>query len=220
VRYPRRAAVAIDVDTILKLPTQKKMLILAGIIGILAFLYFYLLYFPQYKKYTELQSEVQKLSSDLEEQKKVAATLPKFKKEAQELEQMFTTALKELPDKKEIPSLLMNISQMAQESGLQITLFQPQKENVMNFYEEIPVKIKLSGGYHEFALFFDKVANLSRIVNIKDLAISEANIYGDKVNLNSSCTAITFRFIEKSQAAPKAKKAKKVKKPIAEEKIT
>ena len=90
----------------------------------------------------------------------------------------------------------------------------------MDFYEEIPVKIKLSGGYHELALFFDKVANLSRIVNIKDLAISEANIYGDKVNLNSSCTAITFRFIEKSQEAPKAKKAKKVKKPVAEEKIT
>ena len=211
---------AIDVDTILKLPTQKKILILAGIIGILAFLYFYLLYFPQYKKYTELQSEVQKLSSDFEEQKKIASTLPKFKREAQELEQLFNAALKELPDKKEIPSLLMNISQMAQESGLQITLFQPQKENVMDFYEEIPVKIKLSGGYHEFALFFDKVANLSRIVNIKDLAISEANIYGDKVNLNSSCTAITFRFIEKSQEAPKAKKAKKVKKPVAEEKIT
>jgi len=212
--------VAIDVDTILKLPTQKKILILAGIIGILAFLYFYLLYFPQYKKYTELQSEVQKLSSDFEEQKKIASTLPKFKREAQELEQLFNAALKELPDKKEIPSLLMNISQMAQESGLQITLFQPQKENVMDFYEEIPVKIKLSGGYHELALFFDKVANLSRIVNIKDLAISEANIYGDKVNLNSSCTAITFRFIEKSQEAPKAKKAKKVKKPVAEEKIT
>ena len=211
---------AIDVDTILKLPTQKKILILAGIIGILAFLYFYLLYFPQYKKYTELQSEVQKLSSDFEEQKKIASTLPKFKREAQELEQLFNAALKELPDKKEIPSLLMNISQMAQESGLQITLFQPQKENVMDFYEEIPVKIKLSGGYHELALFFDKVANLSRIVNIKDLAISEANIYGDKVNLNSSCTAITFRFIEKSQEAPKAKKAKKVKKPVAEEKIT
>ena len=210
---------AIDVDTFLKLPTQKKILILAGIIGILAFLYFYLLYFPQYTKYTELQSQVQKLTSDFEEQKKIAATLPKFKREAQELEQLFNAALKELPDKKEIPSLLMNISQMAQESGLQITLFQPQKENAMDFYEEIPVKIKLSGGYHELALFFDKVANLSRIVNIKDLTISDANIDRDKVNLNSSCTAITFRFIEKSQEAPKAKKAK-VKKPVAEEKIT
>jgi len=212
--------VAVDVDTILKLPKQKKILILAGIIGILVFLYFYLFYFPQYNKYTELQSQVQKLTSDFEEQKKIAVTLPKFKREAQELEQLFNAALKELPDKKEIPSLLMNISQMAQESGLQITLFQPQKENAMEFYEEIPVKIKLSGGYHELALFFDKVANLSRIVNIKDLTISDANIDRDKVNLNSSCTAVTFRFIEKSQEAPKAKKAKKVKKPVAEEKIT
>lgn len=211
---------AIDLDTILKLPKPKKILILAGIIGIFAFLYFYLFYFPQYTKYAGLQAKVQKLTSDLEEEKKVATTLPKFKKEAQELEQLFNTALKELPDKKEIPSLLMNISQMAQESGLQITLFQPQKENVMDFYEEIPVKIKLSGGYHELAMFFDKVANLSRIVNIKDLAISEANVDGDKVNLNSSCTATTFRFMEKSQEAPKAKKAKKVKKPVAEEKVT
>jgi len=201
--------VAVDFDTILKLPIQKKILFLAGIIVVLLVLLVYLFTIPQYNKYKDLQDKVEKLKSELEEQKKITSVLPKFRKESQELEQKFTAALKELPEKKEIPLLLMNISQLAQESGLQITLFQPQKEVLMDFYEEIPVKIKLYGGYHELAAFFDKVANLSRIVNIKDLTIGDVTLESDRVKLTSSCTAITFRFVEKGSDAAKVKKAKK-----------
>ena len=200
---------AVDFDTILKLPIQKKILFLAGIIVVLLVLLVYLFTIPQYNKYKDLQDKVEKLKSELEEQKKITSVLPKFRKESQELEQKFTAALKELPEKKEIPLLLMNISQLAQESGLQITLFQPQKEVLMDFYEEIPVKIKLYGGYHELAAFFDKVANLSRIVNIKDLTIGDVTLESDRVKLTSSCTAITFRFVEKGSDAAKVKKAKK-----------
>ena len=200
---------AVDFDTILKLPIQKKILFLAGIIIVLLVLLVYLFTIPQYNKYKDLQDKVEKLKSELEEQKKITSVLPKFRKESQELEQKFTAALKELPEKKEIPLLLMNISQLAQESGLQITLFQPQKEVLMDFYEEIPVKIKLYGGYHELAAFFDKVANLSRIVNIKDLTIGDVTLESDRVKLTSSCTAITFRFVEKGSDAAKVKKAKK-----------
>lgn len=200
---------AVDFDTILKLPIQKKILFLAGIIIVLLVLLVYLFTIPQYNKYKDLQDKVEKLKSELEEQKKITSVLPKFRKESRELEQKFTAALKELPEKKEIPLLLMNISQLAQESGLQITLFQPQKEVLMDFYEEIPVKIKLYGGYHELAAFFDKVANLSRIVNIKDLTIGDVTLESDRVKLTSSCTAITFRFVEKGSDAAKVKKAKK-----------
>lgn len=200
---------AIDLDTVLKLPNQKKILLLVGIIVATIVLLVYLLTLPQYNKYTDLKVQLEKLKSELNEQKKIISVLPKLRKESQELQQKFTAALKELPEKKEIPSLLMNISQLAQESGLQITLFQPQKEVAMDFYEEIPVKIKLYGGYHELAAFFDKVANLSRIVNIKYLTIGDVILEGDKVNLNSSCTAITFRFVEKGTEAAKVKKPKK-----------
>jgi type IV pilus assembly protein PilO len=205
---------AIDVDTIMRLPTRKKILILTGVIAVLIALFIYLLYVPQYKKYTGLNGKLDKLRAELEVQKKVVTALPKFRREAKELEEKFNTALKELPDKKEIPSLLTNISQLAQESGLQITLFQPQKEIAMDFYEEIPVKIKLYGGYHDLATFFDRVANLSRIVNIKDLTIGEATLEGEMVKLNSACTAITFRFIEKvaEPAKGKGKKGKKEQK--------
>lgn len=202
---------AIDFDTILRLSKPKKILILAGIIAVFLALFVYLFYLPQYKKFTTLNAQLEKLKSELEAQKKVVADLPKFEKEARELEQKFILALKELPDKKEIPSLLTNISQLAQESGLQITLFQPQKEVTMDFYEEIPVKIRLYGGYHELASFFDKVANLSRIVNIKYLSMGETTFEGDRVKLGASCTAITFRFIEKAPEAAPGKKGKRKK---------
>jgi type IV pilus assembly protein PilO len=201
--------VAIDIDTILKMPTQKKVLLLVGSIVVVVGLLVYLVTLPEYNKYTNLKNQVDKLKSDLGEQKKIISVLPKFRKESRELEQKFTAALKELPEKKEIPLLLMNISQLAQESGLQITLFQPQKEALMDFYEEIPVKVNLCGGYHNLAAFFDKVANLSRIVNIKYLTIGDVTLEGDKVNLNASCMAVTFRFVEKGTGAEQVKKPKK-----------
>lgn len=203
---------AIDLDTILKLSKPKKALFLAGVILVLIALFIYLLYLPQYKKLTSLNAKLDNLRAEFETQKKVAAGLPKYKKEAKELEEVFTLALKELPDKKEIPLLLKNISQLAQESGQQIILFQPQKEVLMDFYEEIPVKIKLCGGYHDIASFFDKVGSLSRIVNIKDLTMAEATLEGDKVRLCATCTAVTFRFVEKAPEADQGKKAKKAPK--------
>ena len=66
-------------------------------------------------------------------------------------------ALKQLPNKKEIDKLLQDISYHAIESGLVVLLFKPQKEIKKNFYAEIPVDIKLSGTYHDQAIFFDKI---------------------------------------------------------------
>lgn len=210
---------AIDLETIQNLPLQKKILLLIGVIIILIALLTYLVTIPTHEKYKGLKNQEEKLKVELTELKKVTSVLPKFRKEYQELEQKFTAALKELPEKREIPSLLMNISQLAQESGLQITLFQPQKENIIDFYEEIPVKLKLYGGFHDLAIFFDKLANLSRIVNIKDISIGEATIDKDKVKLHTSCTAITFRFVEEKVEATKGKKPKRKKVVKEEEKI-
>ena len=203
---------AIDLDTVLTLPRQRKLLILVGTLALIVAIFVYLLYLPQYRKYTSLEEQIGKFRADLEAQKKISANLPKFKREAAVLEQQFELALKELPDTKEIPSLLTNISQLGRESGLQITLFQPQKEVPMDFYEEIPVKIKLYGSYRDMASFFEKVANLSRIVNIRDLSMSDATMEGEKVNLKVACTAVTFRFIEKGPETAQAKKEKKEKK--------
>jgi type IV pilus assembly protein PilO len=110
--------------------------------------------------------------------------------------------MKSLPESEEISSLLTGISESGQESGLEFLLFRPGKEVNKNFYAEIPVSIRVSGGYHNFVQFADRVARLSRVVNIRDINMSR-NKSGQ---LTTSCQAVTYKFIE--AAPPKAKKKK------------
>ena len=125
--------------------------------------------------------------------KQNAADLEKFQKKMMEAELEFKTAMKALPEREEIPSLLTSISRSGQDVGLEFLLFEPKSEVRKEFYAEIPVAMNVKGGYHDLALFFDKVARLSRIVNIRNISMSRA---GETLNLNTSCTAVTYKFVE------------------------
>ena len=141
--------------------------------------------------------------------KKNAANLKKFEKKMEEAEVQFKTAMKALPEKEEIPSLLTSISRSGQDVGLEFLEFTPKAEVRKEFYAEIPVSIKVNGGYHDLAIFFDKVARLSRIVNIKNINIGPGK---DTQSLNTSCTAVTYKFVEPAPKKPSKKKKKKKKK--------
>jgi type IV pilus assembly protein PilO len=101
---------------------------------------------------------------------------------------------------------LSSISQSGRDAGLDFLLFQPQAEKNKDFYAEIPVSIKITGNYHNVALFFDKVARLSRIVNIDDIKMTSTK---GNANLITSCKAVTYRFVEKKVEPASSKKKKK-----------
>lgn len=95
--------------------------------------------------------------------------------------------------------MLTGISQCGQDAGLEFLTFQPQNEMVKDFYAEIPVSIKVTGGYHNVAVFFDNVSRLYRIVNMKDIEMKAEQ----KANtLTTTCTAVTYRFVESEQKPP------------------
>ncbi len=166
----------------------------------------YFSYLPKYKEITKLTKEQLKLDKDLSRSKQKAAKIHGYRRKMALAERKFRQALQALPEKKEIPSLLTHISRSGQASGLQFLLFQPQAEVQKEFYAEIPVAIQVDGNYHNVAMFFDKVAALSRIVNIRDIKMT-AQRY--PLPLRTSCTAVTYRFVE---APPPKKGAKKKKK--------
>jgi len=199
-----------DVDTILKLPKSQRIGILVGVVVILIVLYWFFVYKGYSHELDAKNTILTKKQHELDEQRVVLADLPRFKKETEEMKEKRQEALKQLPDKKDIDKLLQDISFHAVESGLEILLFKPQSEIRKNFYAEIPVDIKLSGTYHDLAIFFDKIANLSRIVNISNLVIDRAKVKGINEGnvLQASCKATTYKFIEekKSEEGKKGKK--------------
>ena len=187
-------------ESLKKLPLKQKAYILVGVLGLIAGLYWYLLYSPKSAELKELNAKFDKLQIELNESKTIAADLPRFKAEVARLNDELSKALLELPDKKEIPSLLTDISKRGVESGLEFMRFKPLNEVPAGFYAKVPVEISVKGTYHEVATFFDKVSKLSRIVNITDINMSGAKEEGGRVVLSTSCLATTYRFVETEAA--------------------
>lgn len=119
---------AVSMDSIAKLPTAKKALILVAVVVVILGVYGYLVYLPQQAKLTGLRLELGKLNRELQEGKAIAQELAKFKQDAADLEKKLTLALAQLPNKKEIPTLLRNISSLGKGSGLEFLLFKPKPE--------------------------------------------------------------------------------------------
>lgn len=193
-------------DKIEKLSQLHRILISSGIFLLVIGLFVWLLYMPKYKTIGQLKTDLKNLQDQLRKAKADARDLKKFQEKMKEAEAAFRLAKKSLPEKEEIPSLLSSISQSGKDSGLEFTLFQPKGERKRDFYAEIPVNIKVSGKYHNVALFFDKVARLPRVVNIQNIKMKPRN---KSSLLETSCTAVTYKFIEQ---APKKKKKKKGRK--------
>ena len=113
-----------------------------------------------------------------------------------------------LPEAKEIPHLLKNISNMGQQQGLEFLLFKPEKENPKEFVAEIPITLHLKGSYHQIGIFFDYIRRLPRIVNIKQL---ELGGFDEKTaKITARCQLVTFRVLPlpppSSTPTPKAVK--------------
>ncbi len=120
-------------DKIEKLSQLHRVLISGGIFLLVIGLFVWLLYVPKYKTIGELETSLEKLENQLRKAKADARDLKKFQEKMKEAEARFRLAKKSLPEKGEIPSLLSSISQSGKDSGLEFTLFQPQRRAEKRF---------------------------------------------------------------------------------------
>ena len=147
---------------------------------------------PQLKR---AQGDEQTLRVTFENKQRKAANYDAYKAQLAQMEQSFGTMLRQLPGKTEIPSLIVDISQTGLAAGLQEKLFQPQAEIPRDFYAEKPIKIRLSGGYHEIANFVSGIASLPRIVTLHNINITpdDKEMYD---RLSIEVTAQTYRYLD------------------------
>ena len=144
------------------------------------------------------QQEEQELKIAFENKQRKAANYDAYRAQLSQIEQSFGTMLRQLPGKTEIPSLIVDISQTGLAAGLQEKLFRPEAEIPRDFYAEKPIRIRLSGGYHEIANFVSGIAALPRIVTLHNIDITrESNDDFDRLSLE--VTAQTYRYLEDAQ---------------------
>jgi len=154
------------------------------------------------------QAEEQQLKQEFRDKHAKAVNLEVYKQQLKDIERSFGALLRQLPGKTEVPSLLVDISQTGLAAGLQEKLFQPVAEEKKDFYAELPIKIRLSGSYHQFGEFVSGIAALPRIVTLHNIDIKQDNKDAyDQLSLE--LTAKTYRYLDEEEiAASEAEKKK------------
>ncbi|MBL8201134.1 MAG: type 4a pilus biogenesis protein PilO [Chromatiales bacterium] len=158
----------------------------------------------QMPRLEKAQAEERELRSTFESKQKKAANFSAYKAQLAEIERSFGTMLRQLPGKTEIPNLLVDISQTGLGAGLQEELFQPMDEVRKDFYAEKPIKIRLSGSYHEFGRFVSEIAALPRIVTLHDIEITPKSKDATFDELLLNVTAKTYRYLDEEELSAAA----------------
>jgi len=193
-------------DKISKLKMAHRVLIFAGTLVILMGLFIWLIYSPKTTEIDKIESELETLESEIRLAERTAKKKEKLDMELARMQEQLRYALSYLPTTSEIPNLLKSITELGNDSHLEFLLFSPEKEIPKEFYVEIPVSVEVRGGYHDVAIFFDKIGKLDRIVNVAKVTMIP--IKANSTNLKTTCKAVTYRFKEeeKAKGVPKKKK--------------
>lgn len=130
----------------------------------------------------------------------------KFMREVERLRLRLREAEEQLPKQAEVEKLLRDIAYEAQQSGLQMDRFELQAEETEGDFARVPVKMTVRGGYHEIAVFLDRLSKMSRIVNVNDLVMEKPRLENKKIVLSSQYLATTYRFLEKPKKKKKSKR--------------
>lgn len=166
---------------------------------------YFLLWQGQAEQIEKGRNDVAKQKDVFLEKKRLAVNLEAYKQQRAEIEQSFGALLKQLPNKSEMDALLIDINQAGLGRGLAFELFKPaERENLTEFYAELPVNIKVTGGYHDLGAFASDVAKMPRIVLLTDLKIDPPK---DGV-LAMEAVAKTYRYLDEEEVAKQRKTVK------------
>ena len=199
-------------DRIVKAPLGVKLGGLVAAIVVLSALNFFLVVTPVEDRIEQQASQQRQLDLQLAEKNEIAQNLNERRREMDVLEQRLAEALSELPEQKDVDELLAQLNDIGKKSGLVISRVEPGAEAKGEFFSRIPVKMNVSGNFHEVATFLQEVAHMRRIVNVTNIELQSPTLKNEKVVLQSSFLATTFRFVDQSKSAkPSTKKPGKSK---------
>jgi type IV pilus assembly protein PilO len=178
-----------------------------GVIGlffvVVAVLLLFLLVWKAKKdELASLENKELQLRNEFHTKHGKAVNLELYQQQLEDIRKAFGTQVRQLPGKTEMDNLLVDISQSGTQTGLQQTLFDPQPEQNRDFYAEVPIKIRLTGSYHQMGEFASAIADLDRIVTLHDVNIrgasNKSNAY-DQLVMN--VTAKTYRYLDEDEIA-------------------
>jgi type IV pilus assembly protein PilO len=184
------------------IPSLYRWLAIPGFVALIVVFYWYFLYQPYLEEIEALQEKINAKRQTVEKHQQIAAKLDAFKVQVSDLEARLHALLRELPESREIPGMIRQISDVGVRTGLQISLIKPQPEQRKEFYAEIPIQVRVKGQYHAVGRFFDDLVHLERIISVDGIQV-------EATSQETQCLATTFRFLDEAEANEVAASAKK-----------
>ena len=181
---------------IITLPVKHKYGIVAVALIIPLVAYYFLLFTPKSKEIKNLKKNRTKLEAEVRQIEATVAELDKHKEEFEVTQARFKRASLLLPQQKEIPSLLTNISSEGTNAGLDFISFTPKGEARKEFYADIPINIQVKGPYHNVGTFLYQVSKLPRVVSVSSLSMGGPTMVEGEMLLNTNINLVTYRFLE------------------------
>jgi type IV pilus assembly protein PilO len=192
-------AFGIDASQISNLSPAKKLLIMLVVAALIPGIYWYSFHRPKAKVVQNLRSNLSNKQAKLNEMKAIARNKPKFQEEVEKLNLRLGRVVQELPNSREIPNLLETISNLGAVSGLEVVFIKPRPDVDQGFYAEVPIQVKVKGGYHEMGMFMEALSKLPRIINVSDITMGnpKEDARSGAIYLDISALATTYRYLEK-----------------------
>lgn len=200
------------IDNFLDLPWYYRLVAGIALPLVVSGAYYFYFLSPMFEDITNLGLRSIDLQKEIQAHRIKSNRLPEFTAEVERLDLELAKALRELPDKKEIDTLLARISEKAKDSGLDVVLFKPEGEQKKDFYAEVPVSLEVRGSFHQVASFFDEVSHMERIVNMAQFKL-QLDSRDSWDTLKTNVIATSFRFLDESERPKEdTKKTKKRRK--------
>ena len=199
---------AIGFEDIQRLSGGKKLLILCGVLLLIGYFYWFYLFQPTFERKIQLRDTLETINGQIASRQRVADQIERHKSEIAKLEEDLAIILAKLPEQKESPRLLTAVSEAGRDAGLEFILFEPLEPVSKKFYAEIPVKMIVTGGYHDIAVFADSVSHLPRIATITEITIKKGlEQRGGGDILQADCLMKIYMFLEEAEEGANGKKA-------------
>lgn len=184
-----------------KLGTPAKVGIGLAVVTLIGLGYWVVLYSDVSAKITSANSQNTAKKKELADQQLVQTTYLSDKDELARRQQQQGELNRVLPAEAEAASFLTALQQIANISGVDLKAWQPMEEQQQTFYAKVPMRLEISGKFHQIAKFTYEAARVQRIMNVENLELTDPKLEGDEVRLKAKCLAIAFHAVKPKPAA-------------------
>ena len=202
------------------LPLYLKILLSVIPAVIISAVFIFLFIMPKHKEIKVLETRISAQENEIATNQAKAEKLPQLTLENERLRKRLDELKQQLPDEKEVSTLLKQVSDLCIRAGLKIALWRPEQRKVHSsgIVYEIPVRVELQGSYHSLGFFFSSLTKLNRIVNVSGVRLSDPKPERGNAVLKISFTATTFSAVPEAEIEKDKEKKKEKEKPKAREK--